>query len=440
VLFFIIVFFVSSDVFSQSGFRFYGSNTDKQQINFKLINNLIIIPLEINGKRMSFILDTGLSKTILFHVNKKDSLDLKNIEKVTLQGLGSGKPIYALVSKHNRFKIKNLISNDEDLHIVLNDKLDLSSKMGITIHGIIGYNLFRSAIVKVNYKTKRITFYNPKTFSYKKCKKCETFPLQFYRKKPYISMKVQLDTVFNKNTHVKMLVDTGGSDAIWLFEHTKKEIVTPKRFFKDVLGEGLNGTIYGNRSRIPAIFLGRFTIKKPTVSFLDSISTFNARKIEGRNGSIGSSVLKRFKVWIDYPNRKMTLKKNGSFSSDFNYNMSGLEIVYNGKVLVQERGVTSVDSYGTKGEKNNTISFVTNYYYKFKPSYRINRVTKGSSADLVGLLKGDILVRLNGKQAHTYELSRIVSLCQEREGKKIRLIVDRNGEKLHFEFRLKKKI
>ena len=128
-----------------------------------------------------------------------------------------------------------------------------------------------------------------------------------------------------------MLIDSGGSDSLWLFENTKDEIKTPKRFFNDILGEGLSGTIYGNRSRIPEFKLGRFTIKSPTVSFLDSISTFNARKFKERNGSIGSNILKRFKVWIDYPNKKITLKKNGSFKNGFNYNMSGLGVIYNGQ-------------------------------------------------------------------------------------------------------------
>ena len=42
---------------------------------------------------------------------------------------------------------------------------DLSSKMGTTIHGIIGYNLLRNFVVKINYRTKRIHFYNPKKYA-----------------------------------------------------------------------------------------------------------------------------------------------------------------------------------------------------------------------------------------------------------------------------------
>ena len=39
----------------------------KKAPNFKLINNLIIIPVEVNGVTLSFLLDTGVSKPIIFN-------------------------------------------------------------------------------------------------------------------------------------------------------------------------------------------------------------------------------------------------------------------------------------------------------------------------------------------------------------------------------------
>ena len=435
----VIVMCCSTNIHSQGGFNFYGVNKNKQQITFKLINNLIVIPLKINGKELSFILDTGVNKTILFNLTKNDSLGLKNIEKVELQGLGDGKPVEALLSKNNILRLKNIMSGNESIYVILRDRFDFSGKMGVTIHGIIGYNLLKDVIAKINYKSKKINFYNPKTFAYPKCRKCETFPIQFYRKKPYIDIKVQLDTVGNKMTSVKMLIDSGGSDAIWLFEESKEEIKTPQKFFRDILGEGLSGTIYGNRSRIPKISIKGFHLMKPTVSFLDTISSFNARKFRQRNGSIGGNILRRFKVWIDYPNRKLTLKKSGPFKGGFNYNMSGLEVVYSGKQLVKEAGKTTyTDGMNNKLDGRNSVSFVTSYFYKFKPSYRISKVLPNSPAFKAGLLKNDILLKINGKASHQFELSDIIFKFQERDKKKIKLLIDRNGKKIKFEFYLKK--
>ena len=397
--------------------------------------------MEVNGKNLSFILDTGVNKTIIFSISEKDTIGLLNPEKITLRGLGGGEPVAAILSKRNRIKIKGLVSGNEAIYVILKDFFDLSSKMGTTIHGIIGYNLLKNFIIKINYDTKKIDFYNPKKYKYKKCRKCEILPIQFYRKKPFVNLQVQLDTVGSMLIKIKMLIDSGGSDAIWLFEDSKPEIKTPLRFFNDILGEGLSGVILGKRSRIPKLKIGDFEIEKPTVSFLDSISTKEARRLKNRNGSIGGNILKRFIVWLDYPNKQVILKKNGSLKKGFNYNMSGLDIVYAGNQLIKEEvAKPSGVIYNKQADGSNTISFATNFTYKFKPVYKIKSVVKNSAADKVGLRAGDIILKINQKFSHSYKLSDIINKFQERDKKKIKIIVERNGAKLKFEFRLEKKV
>ncbi len=152
---------------------------------------MIVLPINVNGKPLSFILDTGVDKTILFNLSQNDSIGLNNVKRINLKGLGDGESLEALLSKNNTLKIKNFVSSTEDIYVILKDKFDVSGKMGVTVHGIIGHKIFKDAIVYINYAYNRITFYNPKTFNYKKCRKCEEFPLQFYRNKPYIEAKVQ---------------------------------------------------------------------------------------------------------------------------------------------------------------------------------------------------------------------------------------------------------
>ena len=74
--------------------------------------------------------------------------------------------------------------------------------------------------------------------------------------------------------------------------------------------------------------------------------------------------------------------------------MSGLHIIYDGKELVKEKVRKKVeDTYGLENkERNNIISFVNSYHYKFKPKYKINLVVEGSPAYKAGLLKGDVIM------------------------------------------------
>lgn len=438
-LFIIFAITFSFNSNAQKSFRFTDQSIKRQFVKFKVINNLIVIPLKVNGKELSFILDSGVTRTILFNIPKNDSIALMDIDKIQLQGLGKGKPVESLLSRKNKISIKNITSDNEIIYVILNDHFDLSSKMGITIHGIIGHNLFRNFIVKINYSTKKMYFYNPKSYSYKKCRKCETFPLEIHRRKPYINAKVQIDTTGNSLTDVKLLIDSGGSDAIWLFENSKEEIKTPINYFNDILGEGLSGHIYGNRSRIPKIKLGKFEIENPTVSFLDTISTKNARRFTERNGSIGGGILKRFIVWFDYPNQKLTLKKNGSFTKGFNYNMTGLDIIYHGKQLVKEKTFKpNLNKYASNG--GGSIDLISSFSYKFKPSFKIKGVLKNSPAEKVGLLEDDIILKVNNVQSHHLNLNKIILKFQEKDNKKIKITVDRNGQILTFEFRLEKKV
>jgi len=443
-LFFLFLIVFSITAKSQSQFSFFGPYQKEQFVRFNLINNLIIIPMEVNGKQLSFILDTGVNKTILFNLSQNDSIGLNDVKKISLQGLGKGNLMDALISTNNTLKIKNLVGKNQEIYVLLKDKFDVSGKMGITIHGIVGYNLFKDAIVHINYITKRVYFYNPEFYKYDKCRKCETFPLQFYRNKPYINAKIQLDTIGNRLTDVKLLIDTGGSESLWLFENTKEEIQTPIRHFKDILGEGISGTIYGNKSRIKQISIGSFKIKEPTASFLDSTSTFYARQFKERNGSIGGNILNRFKIWVDYQNNKITLKKSGSFRGGFDYNMSGLDVVYNGKVLVKEKEATKFSDTCSSGNSQttntNTISLVTSYTYRFKPSYKVKHVLENSPAGLVGIQEEDVILSINGIDGHQLTLKELLSKFQSGDNNRIRMTIERLGVEMKFQFRLVKKI
>ncbi|SHL85629.1 aspartyl protease family protein [Chryseobacterium polytrichastri] len=84
-LYFIIILFLSIFVNAQNSFEI--KNVKKTVIPFKFINNLIFIPVTINGVELNFLLDTGVAETVLFSLENKD-IQLSNIEKIKFSGLG----------------------------------------------------------------------------------------------------------------------------------------------------------------------------------------------------------------------------------------------------------------------------------------------------------------------------------------------------------------
>ena len=56
-------------------------------VSFTLINNLVVIPVELNGVTLSFLLDIEVSETVLFGLNERDLLEIKNVQKITTRSL-----------------------------------------------------------------------------------------------------------------------------------------------------------------------------------------------------------------------------------------------------------------------------------------------------------------------------------------------------------------
>lgn len=412
-------------------------NVSKETVSFQLLSNLIVFPLEVNGKKLNFILDSGVGSTILFSLTNADSIPLNNLEKIKLQGLGSEEPVDAVLSKGNTFKVKGITGLNQSLYVIFDDSFDLSSKLGLTIHGIIGYELLKNFAVTINYSAKRITFSDFENFKFKNCSKCEKFTLEFDKLKPYINANINVQNSTENLIPVKLLIDSGGSDALWLFEGSKSEIKIPMRFFNDYLGEGLSGTILGKRAKIPILKIGNFELKEPNVAFPDSASISFARKFKERNGSIGGAVLKRFDVTFNYKESYIGLKKRSAFNKPFTYNRSGIELVYNGKILIKERDYTTFSlADGQQSSNNNRINLAYNYKYTFKPSYKIFKIRENSPAQKAGLLPGDIVIKINGKYTFDLKFEEIVHKFFLKEGKKIELVIERNSKDYEFEFYL----
>ena len=430
----LFILFTVLSCFSQEGFQFTTSNK-KIKVPFQLINNLIIIPVEVNEVKLNFLLDTGVENTILFSLDDADSLPFKHIEKIKIRGLGSGSTIDALHSKKNKISINGLVDNNHEIYIILDQEINFSSQLGIPVHGIIGYEFFKNYFIEINYRRKRLNIYkNNQDFSIKKLKQYNEIPISLELQKPYVEAFISLN---KKDVKTKLLIDSGGSDALWLFEN-KTNIQSPKTYFNDFLGRGFSGNVYGKRSRIEKFQIGKYEIFNPTISFPDSLSLQNAKMAIDRKGSLSGGILKRFDVLFDYQNKKIYLKKNSYFDEPFNYNMSGLEIQHNGLQWVKEavelktRFVNTEISVIDDQQKN------IKYNFLLKPVYEVTNIREDSPGAKAGIQKKDIIRKINGNYAFKYKLQEITELLQSEEGKTIYIEIERKGITLKVKFKLKK--
>lgn len=433
VLFSVLLFCFMFSGIAQSYHLTNGKKFHK--VKFQLINNLMIIPLEVNGTELSFVLDSGVGTPILFNLADQDSIQLNNVTEITINGLGEGDPINALKSTSNFVKLGDVKNVSQDIYVVMDAGINFSPSLGIPVHGIIGYDLFRDFVVDINYINKSIKFYNPDKYSYKLPKKSREVNLSIIGKKAYLDARVMINKT--EEIPVKMLMDTGSSDAIWLFED--EQIQLPEKHYDDFLGKGLAGDIYGKRTKIHHLKIADFVLSNAKAAFPD-METFNTIKdFGGRNGSLGGEVFKRFNIVFDYQNRRMILKKNSNFDKLFQYNISGIDLQHAGVRYVSERIANSngvvYNNEKTYGDVQIVLQGATRL--SIVPEIVVSGIRQGSPAHSAGLQEGDVILAVNGKRIHRYKLQEIMHLLNNNKDKRVKVLVERYNNDLLFSFVLK---
>ncbi len=399
----LILFTLPHRVRSQySDLQFLNPSKKSVTIPFRLINNLIIIPLFINDSdTLFFIFDTGISSAIMTELAADEILSLNYTRQIKLQGLGKGDPIDALHSTGNNFLMEGIVGFNQDLYILTQNIFNLSTLLGTRIHGLIGYNLVRNFITEINYEKKEITFHDTASYTFPRTRRTQILPLTLENSKPYILGTLGLES--GVTLPVKLMVDLGASHALWVDQHSDPRITLPARTLPSFLGTGLSGEIYGAIGRVSSITLGRYTFRDVITAFPDSSSAGVIHGLDNRNGSIGTEIFRRFRVILDYHNRKIGLMPNKHYSDYFKINMSGLEI---------EAVIPGL------------------------PVYQISYVRRNSPAARAGLRRGDQIISINNKDAFSLNINRIYEIFEGSPGKKIRMVVKRSGQRFKTVFYL----
>lgn len=425
-----ILLFLLASIFSNAQNTFEMTEPKKVVIPFQLINNLIFIQIEVNGVELTFFVDSGVNETTIFSLENKE-IKLSNLEKMTFTGLGSSGSIEGFKSEGNIAKIgKNLTNRDFAFYIISDPGFNISSHIGIPVNGIIGYQFFKNCQIIIDYESKKMTLF-PDDKSFKsKIRKFEEFPITIEKYKPYIIANVEMT---NDPKDSKLLLDLGNTDAIWLFPKLIKDFVYNRPNIEDYLGRGFNGDIFGKRSRIHNLYLGKFKFEKPLIAMPDEYSIQNLNLVKDRKGSIGSEILRRFTVAFDYKNEKLYLKKNRNFDDPFHFNMSGIDFKQDGmqweQDLMRVEAKKSMDLQSTE-VINNSLQ----YKFVLKPIFSIAGVRKDSPGALAGLQKDDLLIKINGKKTTEMTLQKIVDLMKSEDGKAIEMDIERKFKPMKIKF------
>ncbi|AKQ46114.1 hypothetical protein TH63_11500 [Rufibacter radiotolerans] len=364
---------------------------NKVRIPFKLVHNLVIIPIQINNsKPLNFVVDTGVDRTILIELNPYDSIALLDVQSLFLRGLGRGAGIQAILSTGNLIRFSGLEARNQSVLVLEENIFELSSRVGMDVNGIIGFPLFQNFVVEMDYANKIMTLYKPGKYPERKARKSTMVPLTIEDAKPYVNVKAVFPD--GQKFPMRLIVDSGMSSCLLLYTPTLPGVKLPDKRIKAFLGRGLNGEIHGEITRIKALELGEYTLKNPPASFPDTVSIRYALSLNNRNGNLGADVLQRFKVVFDYQKSRMLLRPTSKLRDPFVYNLSGLELI------------TPIPGFNF---------------------YTVSDVLPDSPAEKAGLRAGDAIISINGEACLEKSFSEVLDLFQNKPGRKLTLKVSR---------------
>jgi hypothetical protein len=385
---------------------FYMQQKRKQvTLPFTLHRNLIIIPVQLNGKGpYNFLLDTGVGTALITNPNLLDSLGATAGSEIRIAGAGSSlEELKAYIVNNIVVEIPGVTAPSLTMTFLSEDVFNLSSYVGMPIAGLLGYQFFNSFVVRIDYSSSQLTLYPPGTFEYRK-RDGISIPFELEGQRPYM---YALTTMAGEEPiSTRLIIDTGAGHALSLEQNSHSGIKVPDPALRTQLGTGLSGSIMGSVGRISRFQINKFVFHNMLTSFPDHADV--AAKVQvGRNGNLGNEVLKRFNLIVDYSRSRITLKPNAHFKEPFEHDMCGLELVASGSA-----------------------------YNRFL----IAKVEPGSPAEEADLRPGDEILFIENTAASSLTLSKLDRYFRLRDGHRLTMVLNRQNQLIFRFVTLKRKI
>ncbi len=369
-------------------------------IPFEYNNHFITINVYFNGALpLRFIFDTGAEHTILTERTVTDMLAIPYGRKFQVMGADLKTELTAYLVKNIRLNAGEAVARSQNILVLEEDYFHFEEFTGTEIHGILGADLFRRFVVKINYRSQVITLYDSQRFRPPKSKKIQQSAIEVYKNKPYLKTLVHFQQ--NDSVNCMLLLDTGASLPLLINTDSHPELAVPEGVVRANIGAGLGGSMEGYTGRIPKIQILENQLNGVIANFQDDSLIDYSKETVHRNGILGNGILDRFTIYIHYNKALLYLKPNRKFKRKFLYDKSGITLI-------------------TAGANNST--FVILSVLPNSPAYR------------AGCRKGDVVKFVNGIPCSLMTLNAINRKLQSKAGKRVRLKLIRKGKKLKKEF------
>jgi len=375
---------------------------EKIIIPFEYVNNFIIVDIFLHRKLpLKFILDTGAQHTIITKKEIAAVLGLEYVKEFKIVGADMERELIANLITNVGLKIGNLEEENLQMLVLDEDYFLFEELTGLKIQGILGGNFLKKYVVELDYKKKKLIIHHPSFF--KPNKKYNEIPLDINNEKPFVKSNLVFQNLDTLNESI-LLIDSGAGVTLMLESGENEEITIPENAVPGNIGTGLGGDLIGYFGMLPEFSFGKYKLKNIPTNFQVIENDSIKQNLFQRNGLIGNQILDRFKVIIDYRRDKLYLHPNKRLNKPFKFDKSGIAVIASGLNLGK---------------------------------YLIQSVMRYSPAGEAGLKPGDQILSLNYIPSNLLSIIGITNKLKRREGKKIRMVIKRDGVKQVVRFKLR---
>jgi hypothetical protein len=302
------------------------------EIPIQVISNHVIVPVTVQNRTLSFILDTGAG-TSFIDLGVAREMNVALGQSFVATGAGPGGTPGAMLAQ----PLTATVSAGQDgqgMPAQVRAALDftaLSTHAGRDVDGILGGDFIRRFVLEIDYERLRVRLHDPATFS--DAGRGTTLPLTFGAGTGFPHVQATFKVSEQESFPVDCVLDVGSALQVAVTNPVVEARALAEKLSASQLmpiGRGAGGSSDGRLARLPALLLGDITVVRP-VAILAGKNAGVLSDGKAFEANIGSGIMRRFTVFFDYGRSRVTFKPNALAAEPLEHDMSGLVLTTEGR-------------------------------------------------------------------------------------------------------------
>jgi peptidoglycan hydrolase-like protein with peptidoglycan-binding domain len=338
----------------------------RQVVKIREVNNAVLVPVRVNGRDLSFLLDTG-SEHSAIDASVASSLNLGQVANVEVLKNYRTQP--ATADQTTKIGIGGL-AFDGKILTVLNLR-SVARALGNAVDGVVGNDILQDFAFTLNYSREELV-------TGRLAELGDTgVPLKLRRSGDEFFVPIRL-----MSSSEELLLDTGtnSTNLSWGTWQQLSRVWTPDETIDGIVRAGFP-TPPAFLVCVPDLRLGEIGVRDQAVRVQRAVNT-GAFSSAGFGGTMGSEFLRQFEVTFDLKHDEIFLKKDPRSKPDpYRYVTVGIQFAQNDQ--------------GT---------------------YTVMSVWKNSPADQAGIRFGDRIGAINGASTASMTVEQVSAQLHGEEG------------------------